>query len=308
MNTNLLVAQAALCLLLIGALYLILRRCALPLKAAAPMPIVRKPTDTPQAMPAHRPRNTPKPPWVIAEVLRLRALSGLGCLKIAEMFNRRHADDDMSVGKSFVAKTIKTQAYQLLRMEREIHNAKPRGMPRNTVWGIDLTEARFDKATAAPVFGIIDHGTRACLKLQRITDLSTVGMLEALLAAIKKFGKPKTIKSDNGSVFTSRLFRFALAWLGIRHQRIEPFMPWQNGRIERFFGTFKEAIRQVNLPIAALPMALDQFRFFYNHVRTHTNIDGRTPAEAWSKTGKPKTEPVWFETWGGVLAGDYYPP
>jgi hypothetical protein len=35
---------------------------------------------------------------------------------------------------------------------------------------------------------------------------------------------------------------------------------------------------------------------------------GRTPAEVWSETEKPKTAPIWIETWGGVLAGDYYPP
>jgi transposase InsO family protein len=296
---------AALLFLLLGVVCFALRKRVLPVKAIAPTYNVRKPgNDTPQTT---RPRTAPKPPWVIEEVLRLRALSGRGCLKVAQMFNRRHAGDGMSVGKSFVAKTIKTQAYRLLRMEREIHNSKPRKMPKNTIWGIDLTEVRLD-GQGMPVFGIIDHGTRACLTVQRIVDLSTIGILEVLFAAIKKFGKPKIIKSDNGSVFTSRLFGFVLMCLGIHHKRAEPFMPWQNGRIERFFGTFKEAIRQVTLPIAALPMALDEFRFFYNHVRPHTNIDGRTPAEAWSKIRKPQTEPVWFEAWDGVLCGDYYPP
>jgi hypothetical protein len=96
---------------------------------------------------------------------------------------------------------------------------------------------------------------------------------------------------------------------GIRHQRIEPFMPWQNGGVERFFGTFKAAIQQVVIPhIEALQPALDEFRFFYNHIRPHTAIEGRTPAEAWSKIKKSSTDPVWFEAWDGVLVGDYYPP
>jgi hypothetical protein len=45
-------------------------------------------------------------------VLRLRALSGRGCLMIFQMFNRRHAGDGMSVGKTFVAETIKKQAHR----------------------------------------------------------------------------------------------------------------------------------------------------------------------------------------------------
>jgi hypothetical protein len=51
------------------------------------------------------------------------------------------------------------------------------------------------------------------LGLQRLADLSTIGVLEVLLAAMKKFGKPKVIRSDNGAIFTSRLFRWTLVLL-----------------------------------------------------------------------------------------------
>ena len=33
-----------------------------------------------------------------------------------------------------------------------------------------------------------------------------------------------------------------------------------------------------------------------------------TPAEAWNGLTKSHNEPLWFEAWDGVLAGDYYPP
>jgi len=161
-----------------------------------PAPIVRRATSLPDT-PVRAPRNARKPPWVIEEVLRLRVLSGRGCLTIAEMFNRRHADDGMSVGKTFVAETIKKQAYQLLMLKRDIRNTKPRVVPNNLIWGIDLTEVRLDKTSAVSVLGMIDHGSRACLGLQRLADLSTIGVLEVLLAAMKKFGKPKVIRSDN---------------------------------------------------------------------------------------------------------------
>jgi transposase InsO family protein len=59
----------------------------------------------------------------------------------------------------------------------------------------------------------------------------------------QRFGAPKCVRTDNEAVFTSRLFRLGLHLLGIRHQRTAPFAPWQNGRIERFFGTFKERFR-----------------------------------------------------------------
>jgi transposase InsO family protein len=49
-------------------------------------------------------------------------------------------------------------------------------------------------------------------------------------------------RTDNESNFSSPILTGALWTLGIRHQRTDPFCPWQNGRIERFFGTFKERI------------------------------------------------------------------
>jgi hypothetical protein len=70
-----------------------------------------------------------------------------------------------------------------------------------------------------------------------------VAILRALLDVIERFGAPKYVRTDNEAVFTSRLFRLGLRLLGIRHQRTAPFAPWQNGRIERFFGTFKQRLR-----------------------------------------------------------------
>jgi transposase InsO family protein len=49
-----------------------------------------------------------------------------------------------------------------------------------------------------------------------------------LIEAIKRYGKPRIVRTDNEAVFTSKVFRFAL--LGIRHQRTDPGCPWQNGR------------------------------------------------------------------------------
>lgn len=69
--------------------------------------------------------------------------------------------------------------------------------------------------------------------------------------------------------------------------------PWQNGRIERFFGTFKERIREW---IAAggdtekLYQELDVFRCWYNHIRPHQGIDGLTPSEAWDGLEEPRSE------------------
>jgi putative transposase len=97
--------------------------------------------------------------------------------------------------------------------------------------------------------------------------------------------------------------------IGIRHQRTDPGCPWQNGRVERFFGTLKEKLNRLAVDsFEALNGALGEFRFFYNHVRPHQHLGGRTPAEAWAGDdpyGRPATREYWFEAWDGLLTGYY---
>lgn len=124
----------------------------------------------------------------------------------------------------------------------------------------------------------------------------------------KKYGKPKAIRTDNEAIFTSRLFRLGLWLLGIKHQKSDVGYPWQNGRIERFFGTLKEKLNRIDvLDFNHLNLHLQNFRLFYNHVRTHSNIDNRTPAEVWSGKGF-KRKSKFYSSWGGLLTGYWHPP
>lgn len=62
--------------------------------------------------------------------------------------------------------------------------------------------------------------------------------------------------------------------LGSQHQKSDVGCSWQNGRIEQFFGTFKEKFKQVvwsKLCPNSLQKELDTFHIWYNHVRVHLN-------------------------------------
>ncbi len=134
-------------------------------------------------------------------------------------------------------------------------------------------------------------------------------MTSKLSAAIRRYGKPQAVRTDNEAVFTSRVFRLALFLLGVQHQRTGPGCPWQNGRVERFFGTLKAKLDRLAVEsFAALNQALGEFCIFYNHVRPHQNLFGLTPAEAWAGANPfahaPRRE-YWFEAWDGLLTGYY---
>jgi len=180
-------------------------------------------------------------------------------------------------------------------------------MPKNRIWGLDLTFVS-QHGQQRTILGIVDHGTRACLALRNVPSKASIEILRALLNVIECFGKPKAIRTDNDAVFTSKLFRRVLWLLGIRHQRTAPHAPWQNGRIERFFGTFKERWRQLESVPARLQENLGLFRIWYNHIRFHNNLEGRTPSQAWDgKVPRSTKQPWYFSQWDSVLTGFFFP-
>mgnify|MGYP003382313327 CR=1 FL=1 len=255
-------------------------------------------------------RTRRKPDWVRKEVLRLKALSNSGARTVASIFNQLHARHGETVGKTFVANLIRDNEEAILRLRRMLKHLKPRRLPKNLIWALDLT---FLPGTEQPrpVLGLVDHGTRLCLALTQLRDRSTIGVLRLLLDALERCGKPKALRTDNERIFTSRLFRLVLWLLRIRHQRSAPHCPWQNGRIERLFLTLKQRILAWFLE-AGIPENLDEdlttVRAWYNHLRPHQHLDGWTPAMAW--TGKKPSgqgNPRFYSDWNGRLTGFLFP-
>lgn len=252
----------------------------------------------------------PKPEWVKKEVLRLKALMPDGARKVADTFNFLHAHRGQTVGKTFVAELVKKHHEEILHLRQKLKHCKPRKVPKNLLWALDLTLLPGPEGPR-PVFGLLDHGTRICLSLSALRNRSAIGILRCLLDAIERFGKPAILRTDNEPIFTSRLFRLGLWLLSIRHQRTAPHCPWQNGRIERLFGTLKGKI----LPWfgeAGLPDELDEdlttVRAWYNHLRPHQHLDGLTPAMAWNgKKPSGRGKPRYLYFWNGRLTGFVFP-
>lgn len=260
-----------------------------------------------------------KPEWLKAEIIRLKAtMPQAGCRSIADICNRRFAASrKVTVGKTYVHQILQQHCYEIQILRRNLKHAKPKVVPRNLIWGIDLTGKTDTNKNLHFLFGIIDHGSRALLHLQAPHNKTSRTLLACLRVVIRIHGKPKIIRTDNEAIFTSRIFRRGLKLLGIRHQLTDPGCPWQNGRIERLFGTLKQKLDQrIYSPLPRAGEGLGEreqlnndlvtFRYWYNHVRPHQNLDGKTPAEAWGGVNpyaKPPKQEHWFEAWDGLLAG-----
>ncbi len=248
-----------------------------------------------------------KPSWVKDKVLYLKVhLPHDGCRKIAIHFNKIYADKNISVSKSYVYRVLKDNGYEVLQMRKEMKSKLPYKKEKNQLWHMDLTTI-----DSRQIFGIIDSGTRALLALKHLQTKGTIKLIRTLLNTIELYGKPQTIRSDNEIVFTSKLMKFTLWVLGIKRENTQIASPWQNGKIERVFGTMKQAFTELVFPTTqSLVDGLKEFRFFYNHLRLHQNLDYNTPANAWDNkpisTSKTHREIVYYEGLCGNVAGFYY--
>lgn len=127
-------------------------------------------------------------------------------------------------------------------------------------------------------------------------------------AAVQQFGPPQLLLTDNEAVFTSAVFRQGLQALGIRHRCIPKSKPWRNGRIERLFGTLKRKLRQARMADGdTLDAWLAAFRFWYEQLRPHQNLDGRTPMEAWNRKPHASRHWVLMRPWPDDSLNGYYP-
>lgn len=91
-----------------------------------------------------------------------------------------------------------------------------------------------------------------------------------------------------------QVFAAGLRIAGIGHQRTVPGGPWMNGRIERLFGTLKSKLRDI-APVnaQAFSQMLAEFAHWYNAVRPHQQLQGRTPLEAWHGQTLPQARDDW---------------
>lgn len=251
-----------------------------------------------------------KPDWVRQELIRLHAWSPhLGCRALALTFNRRYADAGMTVGKTYAAKVLRLGAWEAAQLRQQGKRRIPRSMPRNRVWALDLTGVTDRTGKQHLLLGVLDHGTRACLALRMLPDKRAITILRALLSLFRAYGLPRQLRVDNERCLNAGVIRASLNALGISLRPIMLHCPWQNGRIERFFGHLKRELRQTLVQDGAdLRVKLVEFRAWYNHARPHQHLCGRTPAEAWRGRRDSVNRLQWLSVWNGQLGGWCVPP
>ena len=91
----------------------------------------------------------------------------------------------------------------------------------------------------------------------------------------------RRVLTDNGSAYRSRVFGAVLRRLGIEHTRTRPYRPQTNGKVERWIRTvLSECLYlEVFALVGERRLALERFIGYYNEMRPHLGIGGRTPRQ-----------------------------
>jgi transposase InsO family protein len=167
----------------------------------------------------------------------------------------------------------------------------------NSTWCVDFKgHFRTKNGTTCYPLTIMDAYSRKLLRCVALREPDGKKVRKVFESAFNEYGLPTALRSDNGPPFATTgpggLSRISTWWtrLRIRHERIAPGKPQQNGRHERMHRTLREvAVTPPAASIREQQRVFDWFVEHYNDERPHEALGGKTPNDLYvpSKTRLP---------------------
>lgn len=142
--------------------------------------------------------------------------------------------------------------------------------------------------------GVIDSCTRVAW-VEVVEDIKAISVMFAALRCLNHLTEKFKVKfaealTDNGPEFGTREseakmhhpFERMLIELGIKHRYIKPYRPQTNGKVERFWRTINEDLIEGTYfeSIDNFKEELFAYNLYYNKLRPHQGLNGKTPEQA----------------------------
>lgn len=174
-------------------------------------------------------------------------------------------------------------------VQPNIKKQKPRKWVRyelpnpNDLWHTDWT---YDPFTQKELSAYLDDRTRLITSYGLFNRKTSDNSIALLKVGIAEFGKPKSVMTDHGSQYygnkadenqDNTQFRITLNALGIKHYVTRVNRPQTNGKIERFFLSYKTDYTTGTFS------NLNDYIKHYNDVRLHMSLNYKTPREVWNE-------------------------
>lgn len=183
----------------------------------------------------------------------------------------------------------KRQQFYFLKNMR--HKTLPNRLKQNfkinhpdKVYSTDITYLHYNSGERAYLSALKDLGTREIVHygVSRYLDMSLVisGLSDYLQTIVLNRNKKIIIHSDQGSHYTSHVYRKILRENNIKQSMSRKGNCLDNAPIESFFGHFKDESEYKNCKsFEELKNEVDKYIEYYNKERPQWGLKGKTPAE-----------------------------
>lgn len=212
----------------------------------------------------------------------------------ARMLRDLLRQEGLMVGRKHVSTLMKRMGLEALYRKPRTTRRHPRhqGYPyllrdltigrANQVWALDITDIPLAKGFVYLV-AVVDWYTRRVLTWRLSMTMDVQFCLEAVEAAVRRYGNPDILNTDQGSQFTSHAFTGFLKDQGIRLS-MDGRGAWRdNIFVERLWRTVKyeEVYLQAYESVSAARAGIDRYFQFYNTHRPHSSLAGQTPDQVY---------------------------
>jgi transposase InsO family protein len=175
----------------------------------------------------------------------------------------------------------------LIRFEAELPNE---------TWQADITHWRLAGGQDVEILNMIDDHSRLFLASRTFSTVKAADVVDVFRSAIELHGAPASLLCDNGAVFTATprggkvLLQLEMERLGVLAKNSRPYHPQTCGKVERLHQTLKRYLGKQTpaRTLIELQGQIDAFAHYYNAVRPHRALGGRTPLQAYSARVKAR--------------------
>jgi putative transposase len=214
-------------------------------------------------------------------ILDLRRRFGYGACRIEQLLKQR----GFGISHRQIEKVLNQHDLVVPNVKKQ----KPRKWVRyeverpNDLWHTDWS---YDPFTQMQLGVYIDDKTRLITSYGLFKRATTDNTIALLKTGIAFYGKPKTIMTDHGPQYYANRpeasqentqFRIVLNALGIKHYVARVNRPQTNGKVERFFLTYKTEYATGTFT------NINEYMQHYNDHRPHMSLNYKTPRQIWNE-------------------------
>lgn len=218
-------------------------------------------------------------------ILDLRKQFGYGALRIEQILKKKgFTISHRQIEKVLLRNNLVVPNLKKQRSRKWVRYELPNP---NDLWHTDWS---YDPFTGTQLAVYIDDRTRLITSYGLFRNATAENSIALLRSGIAEYGKPKAVMTDHGSQYYANhpgamqentQFRATLNVLGIKHYLARVNRPQTNGKVERFFLSYKTEFTTGTFT------TVKDYVQHYNEKRLHMSLQYRTPKEVWDELVVP---------------------